>query len=174
VQADRTLAHGQGGLGLGLSVVNGIVALHGGTVRAASKGPGQGSEFCITLPIDEGPVDLLTSAPRQPSLRRRLLIIEDNRDVAEALRQALELEGHEVYVAYTAVEGLAAARERRPELARSLRAEPELRSLYLVAISGYAQPKDVAEALAAGFDEHLAKPVHPPRLSELLCRARSA
>lgn len=190
VQADRTLAHGQGGLGLGLSVVHGIVTLHGGTVHAASAGSGKGAEFIITLPLDDGPLaEPLVSSPRQPTLRRRVLIVEDNRDVAEALRQSLELEGHEVHVAFLASDGVNLARELQPEIvlcdiglpgmdgyevARTLRLDPALRSIYLVAISGYAQPKDVAEAHAAGFNEHLAKPVHPSRLREILTRSMAS
>jgi two-component system CheB/CheR fusion protein len=166
--------------------VQGIVALHGGEVRAESAGPGQGAEFIIRLPLDEGPAPGLAPPSAGPPISsRRLLVIEDNRDVAEALRQSLEIEGHEVEVAHSGPEGIAKARRNPPEivlcdiglpgmsgyeLARTVRADPALRSLYLVAVSGYAQHRDVAAALEAGFDEHLAKPVSPPRLNELLGR----
>lgn len=187
VQADKTLAHSKGGLGLGLSVVRGLVELHGGQVSALSAGPGRGAEFVVRLPLDEGQISAVPAARlRSKLVRRRVLIIEDNSDVAEALRQCLELDGHEVEVAYTGKEGLDKAQRRCPdivlcdlglpglngyELARRLRADKALGATYLVAISGYAQQEDVAAALAAGFDEHLPKPLSTARLTDLLAGA---
>lgn len=184
VQSDKTLALSQGGLGLGLSVVRGLVELHGGQVSARSAGSGCGAELIVRLPLAQGKVSATQVAqPRPKPARRRLLLIEDNADVAEALRQSLELEGHEVDVAYTGLEGLAKAQHRSPdvvlcdlglpgidgyEVARRFRADARLGSMYLIAISGYAQPQNVEAALAAGFDKHLPKPINPARLAELL------
>ncbi len=184
VQADKALAHGKGGLGLGLSVVKGLVELHGGQVSAYSRGQGLGSEFTICLPLEEETtVAKPPGDPQEPTTPRRLLIIEDNADVADSLHCTLEAAGHEVEVAYDAPSGLDKARRHPPEiifcdlglpgltgfeLAKILRADPSLHALSLVALSGYAHAEDVAAARAAGFDEHLAKPLNPARLAEIL------
>ncbi len=165
-------------------MVKGLVELHGGTVHASSPGPGRGAEFVVRLPLDKTPAVPAEPAPARPAVtRRRILIIEDNIDVVESLRHTLELEGHEVAVAYTGRDGLDEAGRRPPEivlcdiglpdlsgyeLARRLRADQRLRSTCLIAVSGYAQPEDVAAALAAGFDAHLPKPVNAARLSAFL------
>jgi PAS domain S-box-containing protein len=174
-QADTTLNRSKGGLGLGLAVVKGLVELHGGSVSAASDGPGQGAAFTIRLPL------LVTAARATPARRRaggrrhprRVLVVEDNEDAANTLREVLELDDHVVEVAYTGREGLEKARAFHPDLvlcdiglpemdgyevARGIRADPRLDDVGLVAVSGYAQPEDVAAAREAGFQAHLAKP----------------
>ncbi len=144
-------------------------------------GLGHGAEFMIRLPLSAAPQperpSLAGSSP--PAAARRVLVIEDNRDAAETLREALQLEGHDVAVALTGPEGLEKARALKPEIvlcdiglpqldgyavARELRRDPELRAAHLVALTGYALPDDVQRSLAAGFDRHMVK---PPDLAEL-------
>jgi PAS domain S-box-containing protein len=176
-QGDRSLARTRGGLGLGLAVVRGLVQLHGGTVAAASAGRGQGTEIAVRLPQ-------ATPVPPSPPPRRdaarvdRILVIEDNIDAAETLRDALELEGAQVRVADDGNSGLDAARQFRPDViicdiglpgeldgydvARAIRADAALRDTPLIALTGYAGPEDLARAREAGFDRHLGKPASAP------------
>jgi PAS domain S-box-containing protein len=186
-QADSTLDRSKGGLGLGLALARGLVDLHGGSVGARSAGPGHGSELTVSLPLAAPRTDSPGERSVAPeTTRRRVLVIENNRDGANSLREMLELEGQEVEVAYNGRDGLAKARTFRPDLvlcdiglpemngyqiARGIRADPELPSARLVALSGYALPEDLRRAREAGFDEHIAK---PPRLEELraVLRAR--
>ncbi|MCO5171049.1 MAG: ATP-binding protein [Planctomycetes bacterium] len=191
-QADRSLARTGGGLGLGLALARGLVELHGGAVRAASPGEGQGAEVTIELPLAGGgappPVEAARAeaAAGSADASLRVLVIEDNVDAASTLRDLLELEGHAVEVAHTGAEGLAAAASRPPDLvlcdlglpdmsghdvARSLRADPSLQGLQLVALTGYARPEDRQRAAEAGFDEHLSKPPPLEALEVLLARA---
>lgn len=185
VQADASLDRSRGGLGLGLSLVKGLVELHGGHVVARSAGLGQGTEMEVCLPLkDDAPAARAAGVPvGSPPRGRRVLIIDDNVDGAEALRDFLEMDGHEVRVAFDGPSGLSAARAHRPEVvvcdiglpgmtgydvARALRAEPGLGGAFLVALTGYAQPEDVEKAKAAGFDHHLSKPPDVTRLEALL------
>jgi len=183
-QADRTLARSMGGLGLGLALVKGLAELHGGEVRASSKGEGRGAVFEVSLPLTpaaERPATAAVVSPSHP--QRHVLVIEDNADAADALRDVLELEGHAVDVAHDGAEGIRVAREHRPEIvlcdiglpglsgydvARELAGDEALRDTTLVALSGYAAPDDVARARAAGFGHHLAKPVDLERLRAVL------
>jgi signal transduction histidine kinase len=178
-QADRTLDRSRGGLGLGLALVKSMVELHGGQVEVESDGPGTGAMFTLRLPLRYGAAgrEPGTPAPQGERRRRRVLVVEDNPDSAEALREALELMGHEVHLGRSGPEGVAVAERVRPEIvvcdiglpgidgyevARRLRRlVPEA---VLVALSGYAQPEDRRRAADAGFARHLAK---PPRLEEL-------
>jgi signal transduction histidine kinase/CheY-like chemotaxis protein/CHASE3 domain sensor protein len=180
-QGATTLARTSGGLGLGLALVKALVELHEGTVEARSEGEGRGSEFIVRLPLSEASVHV----PRQPAFngRWRMLIVEDNRDAAESLREALELLGHETDVAHTGVEALEKALAFRPgvilcdvglpdldgyQVARRIRSEERLEGVRLVALTGYASPEDRARAAEAGFDRHMAKPPNVDRLAELL------
>jgi PAS domain S-box-containing protein len=184
VQADGGLSRAQGGLGLGLALVKGLAELHGGAVRARSEGLGKGSEFVIELPLARG-----QAAPAQearagrPGGPLRVLVIDDNLDGAQTLADLLELEGHRTEIATDGRSGVAKARELRPdvilcdiglpdmdgfEVARALRDEGALRSVRLVALSGYAQPEDRQRALEAGFDAHVAKPPDPEALLRAL------
>jgi PAS domain S-box-containing protein len=184
-QARQTLARTEGGLGLGLALVRGLVLLHGGEVRAVS-GHG-GAEFIVTLPLAErreprakppaGPAGVARSAPH-----RRVLVVDDNEDAAETLAEMVRVLGHEAEVAYDGRTALRRALEYRPdvvlcdiglpgmdgyEVAHELRAARG-RDVRLVAISGYAQPEDVTHAAQAGFDEHVAKPCAPAQIEQLL------
>jgi two-component system CheB/CheR fusion protein len=184
MQADTTLDRSKGGLGLGLALVKGLVELHGGVVSARSGGPGQGAEFMVELPLDETAVGVANPPAVTPEgSRRRVLIIEDNRDAADSLRQVLEFGAHMVEVAYNGSDGLAAARDFKPEIvlcdiglpgmdgyavARAFRADEALKGAYLVALSGYALPEDRQRAFEAGFARHLAKPPSVEALEQLL------
>ena len=186
-QVGTSLAKSQGGLGIGLTLVRTLVGLHGGSVAAASEGPGRGSEFLVRLPAPwpagaaaaGGPAD----EPAPPrSAPRSVLVVDDNVDAARLLAQFLELEGHDVRVAHEGIAAIEAFAARPPdvvlldiglpgldgyEVARRLRARAGGGPL-LVALTGYGQQQDRALALAAGFDHHLVKPVSPPTLLELL------
>ena len=184
MQAEATLDRSKGGLGLGLALVKGLVELHGGEVCAHSDGPGKGAEFIVELPLAED-TECPTSPGAGPKVgsRRRVLIIEDNIDAAQSLREALEFGEHLVEIAHDGPEGLTKARQFRPEVvlcdiglpgmdgygvARALRADEGLKHVFLVALSGYALPEDLQRAWAAGFDEHVAKPPSLERLEDLL------
>ena len=192
VQGAQTIERTHGGLGLGLALVKGLVELHGGTVIAHSEGEGRGSEFVVTLPLHAPQVaptaDGGGSRVPQHAEARRVLVVEDNVDSAESLREALSLSGHEMTVAYSGSQGLEAARANRPdvilcdiglpgidgyELARAIRwdSDPELRRTFLVALSGYALPEDVAKSREAGFDRHIAKPPSIDALEKVLNEA---
>lgn len=192
-QGSTTLARSNGGLGLGLALVKALVELHQGSVTAASDGPGQGARFTVRLPR-QSPGAVLESPPPTPVSRQwRILLIEDNIDAARSLSEALSLQGHELAVAHSGAAGLDRARRFRPELivcdiglpdmdgyelARRVRADPELRSVFLVALTGYAAEADQNLAAQAGFDHHLAKPSGPEQITEILSalhagRARS-
>lgn len=190
VQAEKTLERSAGGLGLGLALVKGLVELHGGSVSAHSAGPGRGATFVLRIPVDEreAPRLSLVAGPTAPSSVRRVLVVEDNIDAAETLKEALELNGHAVELAYTGSEGIQMARAFKPdvvlcdiglpgmngfEVARVMRADPDLRSATLIALSGYALPEDVDKAKAAGFDLHLAKPPDLFALERSIAEARA-
>jgi len=185
VQGERTLARSEGGLGLGLALVKGLVELHDGSVTAHSEGVGKGAEFVVTIPLARALVDAEPSRPaaqRAPTAARRVLVVDDNADAAESLAELVGLLGHSVEVAFDGPSAIAKARQHRPnvvlcdiglpgmtgyDVARALRAELG-GAVRLVAVSGYAQPEDVKEAEEAGFDAHLAKPADPERIAELL------
>jgi two-component system CheB/CheR fusion protein len=187
-QADRTLDRSKGGLGLGLALVKGLVEMHDGRVAAQSEGPGQGAEFEVVLPtippseIAE-PRPPIAQAPVQP---RRVLIIEDNRDAADSLREVLDLLNHSAMVAYSGDEGLEKIRSHRPDVilcdiglpgmdghdvARAIRADTTLSATTLVALTGYAAPEDLAKSHEAGFDFHLAKPPSIEAIEQVLAQA---
>ena len=186
-QADRSLARSRGGLGLGLALVKRLVELHGGAVTVSSAGRGAGTEVRVRLPLSATPHAPARQDPPSPaaSSAAHVLVIEDNADAAETLRDALELEGIDVTIALDGEAGLEAARRETPDLvicdiglpgdldgygvARAIRADPALRHIPLVALTGYAGPEDRARAGEAGFDRHLGKPTG---LGDLLCAIR--
>jgi PAS domain S-box-containing protein len=172
-QAEQTLDRSRGGLGLGLALVKGLVEMHGGRVEVHSAGEGEGAEFSAWLPLTAGPAEVAGPQARRTSKKRRVLVIEDNIDVAESLRDVLVTIGHEVAIAVSGPEGLEEAHRIRPdvilcdiglpgfdgyEVARRMRADPALHAVGLVALSGYALPEDVERSKRAGFDRHVAKP----------------
>jgi signal transduction histidine kinase len=184
MQAAATLDRSKSGLGIGLALVKGMVELHGGRVDAHSDGPGQGAVFEVRLPLGLGPEKRGPDLSRATTARQhRILIIEDNHDAAESLREVLEISGHAVLVAHDGHEGLMRARESHPDLiicdiglpgmdgfqvARAVREDNALKGTLLVALSGYAQPEDLERAHEAGFNHHLAKPPSLEKLEEIL------
>ncbi|AWG45956.1 MULTISPECIES: ATP-binding protein [unclassified Massilia] len=177
-QVGRHPEQEQGGLGIGLHLVKQLTELHGGSVRAESAGPGQGSSFVIELPLaqaaasaDGQHADTPAGATRRPL---RILLADDNTDAVELLREILELEGHRVEVAADGLAALETAAGFLPdvafldigmpglngyEVARRLRATPALAQARLVAVTGWGTQEDRARSEAAGFDAHLTKPV---------------
>jgi PAS domain S-box-containing protein len=173
VQADRTLDRSQGGLGIGLSVVKRLVEMHGGEVGAWSAGVGQGSTFEIRLPLAKDAAVDDERPPESRSARRRVLVVDDNRDAAESLSMLLEAEGQDVRIAHDGPTALTCAVEWDPELvlldiglpgmdgyevAERLRQKDVGMRTTLVALTGYGQPADRERAQAAGFNHHLVKP----------------
>ncbi|GGY57356.1 hybrid sensor histidine kinase/response regulator [Pseudoduganella albidiflava] len=190
-QGPRSLARSEGGLGVGLNVVRNLVHMHGGTVQGDSAGPGRGSVFTVDLPAGE-PMPATPEHPAAPAVSHeacRVLLVEDNVDVCDTLKGFLMLDAHDVTAAYDGSAGLALAQGGGfdvlicdiglpgldgLEVIRRLRAGGD--RVFAVALSGYGQAQDRANALAAGFDEYLVKPVRPDSLLELIdslpCRQR--
>jgi CheY-like chemotaxis protein/two-component sensor histidine kinase len=188
VQADRSLARSQGGLGIGLTLVRRLVEMHGGTVTACSPGPGRGSEFVVRLPaLPEGGVDDGRGTPsedvRRSGPRRRVLVVDDNVDAAESAAMLLRIWGHEVRTVHDGSSVLGVVRDFRPdvvlldiglpgmdgyEVARRLRGEPSLAGLVLAAMTGYGQDEDRRKSREAGFDVHLTKPLNPDTLEAFI------
>ena len=184
VQATRALDRAHGGLGIGLTLVQRLVKLHGGTIEARSEGLGHGSEFIVRLPV-------LSEAPPLPAPQstadceppRRILIVDDNTDSARSLAILQNRRGHTTRTASTGPDALSAAAEFLPEVvlldiglpgmdgfevARQIRATPALGRAFLIAMSGYGRDEDRAEARLAGFDEYLVKPINLDLLRDLL------
>jgi two-component system, chemotaxis family, CheB/CheR fusion protein len=188
-QAEQTLDRSQGGLGIGLALVRGLVELHGGVVSAASEGLGQGSAFTVRLPalppVPPPEVQAPPAAPDDtPARLARVLVVDDNMFSAETLAALLQLWGHDVQVAHDGPTALELAAVYRPEVvlldiglpgmdgyqvARRLR-EAGLGSAVLIAASGYAQDEDRRRSRDAGFDHHLSKPLDLDVLEALLAR----
>jgi signal transduction histidine kinase len=184
VQQRQTLARSEGGLGLGLAIVKGLVEAHQGRVFAHSDGVGKGSTFVIELPAISGPIPRPHVSGRPEPLRplarsRRVLVVDDNRDAAFALKRVLEALGQVVAVAHDAPSALREATRFQPEVALldiglpgmdgyGLAAELRAPDLRLVAITGYGQPRDRVRSRDAGFEHHLVKPVDIERLAALL------
>ena len=185
-QGHQGIDRPEGGLGVGLTLAERLVALHGGTLEARSKGPGHGSEFILRLPVQRGAAAAAASAVEDegaPGARRRVLVVDDNTDAANALRYLLENDGHEVKIADDGHAGLSLARAFRPnvllldiglpklsgyEIAKQVRGDQSLSGVTIIAITGYGQAGDRARALAAGFDHYLTKPVEFGELRRLL------
>lgn len=184
VQGDRALARTEGGLGLGLAIVKGIVELHGGSVRAESKGRGSGSTFIVRLPLGSADVNrtVANERIREAARARRVLIVDDNRDAADLLSELFALHGHEVRTAHDGPEALAAIETFEPELAlldiglpvidgyelaRRIRGRFGGRTR-LVAVTGYGQTDDRERTREAGFEEHFVKPLGPADIHRLL------
>lgn len=186
-QAERSLDRSHGGLGIGLTLVKRLVEMHGGRVEAASDGPGLGSEFTVHLPsiTAERARNLTVEGRSKSKGTLRILIVEDNLDAAEALGMLLELLGHKPTMVSDGLAAIEAASKGDfdlalvdiglPEIdgyevARRIKPLPSAKRMKLVALTGYGQDSDKRRALAAGFDEHLTKPVKVDRLQELLNR----
>jgi PAS domain S-box-containing protein len=179
-QLEPALERSQGGLGIGLALVKGLVALHGGTIGVSSAGVGQGSEFVLRLPLiaqaAPGPVAATAiSAPATPGATRRVLVVDDNRDAADVLCMALSMLDYSVAQHYDGASMLAAGAEFLPdvvildiglpdmngyEVAREIRARPWGANILLIAATGWGQQRDKDAASAAGFDLHMVKPLN--------------
>jgi PAS domain S-box-containing protein len=186
-QIDSQSSRSEGGLGIGLSLVKGLVELHGGMTEVASAGPGQGSKFTVTFPLPAVDMDgAQTAAPDASppnTTGRRVLIADDNKDAADTLAMLLEIEGHEVRVAQDGHAALALAQAFRPqialldigmpelsgyEVATALRKEAWGSAVQLIALTGWGQESDRRLSKAAGFDWHLTKPIDMDTVYKLL------
>ncbi len=187
-QVDRGREKATGGLGIGLSLVKGLVEMHGGSVEARSEGEGRGSEFVVRLPLppdgapDDPQVTVGATAPPTGS-KHRVLVVDDNEDAAESMAALLEMYGHEVRAALDGEAGLREAEAFRPhvvlldigmprvdgyEACRRIRVSPWGRGVVLIALTGWGADEDRRKTKEAGFDHHLTKPVNPPDLRKLL------
>jgi len=186
-QSQTSIHRSSGGLGIGLTLTRALTELHGGTVVARSEGLGRGALIEVRLPI-AAPRLVTATAPVNSSVDRRLrlLIVEDNADLRELLQALCSSWGHEVDVAGDGLEGARKAVEGRPdvalvdlglpgidgfELARRVRGDPRGAAIRLIALTGYGSAEQRAEAAAAGFDFHLAKPADPEQLAALIVGA---
>jgi CheY-like chemotaxis protein len=166
-------------------LIKGLVDLHGGEVDASSEGPGRGSRFRVRLPLVENIRVHYEHLPEVPTSRGlRVLVVEDNHDTADSLREVLEMGGFAVQVASDGASGLVAARAQRPQIvlcdiglpgamdgydvARTIRADPSLRAVRLIALTGYGEHEDRRRAEEAGFDAHVTKPADPQALLALV------
>ena len=175
-----------GGLGLGLTLVQQLVEMHGGSVSAQSPGPGLGSEFSVRLPVASSPAQPSPAekdpAPRQRTATRRILVVDDNRDAVESLAELLRMDGNDVHVAFDGDAAIKAASRLDPDIvlldigmpivdgytaARAIRRNAEGKDLLLVAMTGWGHPEDKGRAMEAGFDAHLVKPVSIESLLDL-------
>jgi signal transduction histidine kinase len=190
-QQQSALDRAEGGLGIGLALVKGLVELHGGSIAAYSAGPGRGSEFVVRLPEAEATPGATRGDGQERgrgdvAAPRRVLIADDNVDAAESLAILLRLSGHCVIVAHDGLAALQLAARERPhvvvldigmpgmngyEVARNLRREEWGRGLRLIAVTGWGQDEDKRRAAAAGFDTHLTKPFEPEHLEALVGEA---
>jgi PAS domain S-box-containing protein len=185
----------QGGLGIGLAMAKGLIDLHGGRIEARSAGKNLGSEFTVSLPLAKASTEaieetcFIANGDVEAHTARRILIADDNRDGAESLALLLQLSGHKVYVAHNGVESLEMASRLRPEIAvldigmpglngyevaRRIRSEDWSTHILLIAVTGWGQADDKRDALAAGFNHHLTKPVDPEALERLFTTAPAA
>ncbi|MFN3652541.1 MAG: ATP-binding protein [Armatimonadota bacterium] len=192
VQADRSLAHSSGGLGIGLTLVRQLVELHGGTISARSEGRGQGSEFTVRLPLlpagtpvrqrgASPPGAAAAPAAARPPGRPKVLLVEDNADAAETLAEMLELWGYDVALALNGPAALELYPAELPDVAILDVGLPEMDGyevarrlrgmgarLPLIALTGYGRSEERETALGSGFDHHLVKPADPDQLRALL------
>ncbi len=188
-QGDRALARSEGGLGLGLTIVQKLAEMHGGSVEAMSDGPGKGSEFLVRLPLARRTEDAESQAsPNRGPLtasRSRILVVDDSVDTARGMVQLLELLGNEAMSVHDGRAVLEAARDFRPdfvlldiglpgmdgyEVAAALRDDETLKNAVVIAVSGYGQDEDRRRSRAAGFHHHLVKPVDFDSLISLIGR----
>jgi PAS domain S-box-containing protein len=190
-QVESAMKHAEGGLGIGLALVKGLVGLHGGSVEGRSEGHAKGSEFVIRLPTSAvvmpapvGTAALLDYGSSSKSMSgRKLLVADDNRDAADSLAMVLELLGYQVMVAHSGNDAIETAKRQRPDavildigmpdmsgydVARTIRRQTWGEGILLLAMTGWGQADDIDRAQAAGFDKHLTKPADPDEVHRLL------
>jgi CheY-like chemotaxis protein len=187
-QVDRSLERAQGGLGIGLALVKGLTEAHGGAVEIRSQGVGRGCLFVVQLPVAHGAVEeepAPTHRPLKPGPRRRVLVVDDNRDGAASLAMLLTVMGNETRTAHDGLEGVEQAEAFRPDLivldiglpklngydaCCRIREKPWAKNTLIVAATGWGQEEDRRRSKEAGFDHHLVKPVDAGELIRLLER----
>jgi PAS domain S-box-containing protein len=185
-QIDPLVERSQGGLGIGLTLVQRLTEMHGGRVEAFSDGPGRGSEFVIELPLAVAPAQASPSradTPVEQPSRLRILVVDDNRDAADSLAMLLEMLGNDVHTAHDGLEAVGAAAAFHPdvvlldiglpklngyEVAQRIREMPGGAKVLLVALTGWGQEEDRRRTKEAGFDQHMTKPVELANLQKLL------
>jgi signal transduction histidine kinase len=194
VQGERALDRGQGGLGIGLTLVKRLVELHQGEVSVASDGPGRGATFTVTLPCisavepQRSAVPVSASKSSSEVYGRRVLVVDDNIDAAESTAAFLRLEGHEVKAVHDGLQALASLKVFDPHVvvldiglpgldgyavARQLRGRGDTSHVLLIALTGYGQKEDRARAADAGFDYHFVKPADPREIQVAIERGRN-
>ncbi|MBX3225857.1 MAG: PAS domain-containing protein [Labilithrix sp.] len=192
VQSKRTLDRSEGGLGLGLTLVRALVTMHGGDVTAASEGEGKGTTMTVRLPLASAPAHSESQGARERGRRLEdgalVIVVEDSPDACEMMCELLAQAGLDCRSANDGPSGLDLIVASRPaaaivdvglpgmdgfEIARRVRARPELTGIFLVALTGYGRAVDRERALESGFDEHIVKPVDPEKLVRLLGRRRA-
>ena len=192
-QVDRSIERSTGGLGIGLALVKGLVEMHGGTVEAASPGQGQGSTFTVRLPVLREGEEPSAGKPAvqlpEPSAgpKRRILVVDDNRDSADSMAMMLQLLGNEVRIAPDGIEAVEQAEQFRPqvimmdigmprlngyEATRRIREQPWGREMAIIALTGWGQEVDRVKSMEAGCDAHLVKPINLLDLEKLLIELR--
>jgi CheY-like chemotaxis protein len=187
-QVDSAIDRSEGGLGIGLALVKGLVSLHGGTVEAASEGPGKGSTFAIHLPgdlITSSSRFRMTSSPAQSARgpHGKVLVVDDNRDAADSLAMVLASSGHSTFTAYGGEQALDIGNTERPdavvldigmpdmngyEAAQRIRQTDWGKEALLLAVTGWGKKEDVERAVKAGFTFHMTKPADPERVERLV------
>ncbi len=186
-QVDHSFERTTGGLGIGLALVKGLTEMHGGSVRAESPGPGQGSRFVVRLPalseLAEERVQPASTRPGVVKPRRRILVADDNRDAVESMATMLRLAGNEVHTAHDGVEAVERAEAIKPdvvlmdvgmprlngyEATRRIRSQDWGKGLVVIALTGWGQESDRRQSREAGCDDHLVKPVDFAQLDELM------
>jgi CheY-like chemotaxis protein len=185
-QVDRSMERSHGGLGIGLSLVQRLVKLHGGSVEAHSKGAGQGSAFVVHLPVLDEMHEIVmteptTAAPAPAGCN--ILVVDDNRDAASSLAVLLKNSGNQTYLAHDGLAAVEAAKRLKPDVVlldiglpkmngydvcRAIRHEPWGKKMVIVALTGWGQEDDRRRSSETGFDAHLVKPVEYAELSNLL------
>jgi signal transduction histidine kinase/DNA-binding response OmpR family regulator len=186
-QVDRSLEKSQGGLGIGLSIAKRLVEMHGGSIAAASGGHGMGSTFTVRLPVVLSPTSGEpgngSDEKAKPAARRRILVVDDNRDATISLAMMLNLMGNETRTAHDGVEAVDVAASFKPDVilldigmpklngydaCHRIRQQPWGKSVVIVACTGWGQEEDKRRSEEAGFDRHMVKPVEPAALEKLL------
>ena len=189
-QAEPSMTRSQGGLGIGLTSVQRLAEMHNGTIEAKSAGPGKGCTFTVTLPYTEKTQPDVTEDTTQRNLdntlhtkSHRVLIVEDQIDVAQSFKDLLSLLGQDAHTAYNGLEALQAVKEFKPDLifldiglpgmtgyevARNVRAQKETPKPILIAVTGWGDEHNISLAQDAGFDRHLTKPVDPQEIERIL------